>query len=90
MEVVGAGVVEDALEPASPVPPAGDAAVLEDCFSGFQCRRGDDCDQVLDAELARDRAVVFAHGVGGAVGAAGVRVGDQRVAAGNHVDRVGG
>ena len=28
MEVVGAGVVEDALEPASPVPPAGDAAVL--------------------------------------------------------------
>jgi len=28
VEVVGAGVVEDALEPASPVPPEGDAAVL--------------------------------------------------------------
>ena len=75
--------------------PAGDAdqvdaAMLEDRVGRFERRLGDDADQVVDAQVAVDRLVEAPHAFGRDALAAGMRVDDQRVAAGDHADRVAG
>ena len=63
--------------------------MLEDGLGRFVGRRNDERDQVLDPEPFGDGPVVRRNGVGNAVNAAGVRVADERVARGDHVDGVG-
>ena len=67
-----------------------DAAVIEDGLGRFQRRLGDHANQVVDAQIAVDRLVEAAHALGGDSLAAGMRIDDQRVAAGDHADGVAG
>ncbi len=66
-----------------------DAAMVEQLLGGFQRRREHAGDEIVDAEFRGDLLVVFADRVSRAVGAAGMGVGDERIARGDHVDRVG-
>src|SRR4030095_17108294 len=60
----------------------GDAAMIEDRFGGFERWRNDAGDEIVDAEFRGDGFVIFAHGVGGALGAGRMRVGGNRVRGG--------
>ncbi len=68
----------------------GDIAMLEQCFGRFQRRLGDHADQIVDADFARDRFVESANSFGGNPLARWMRIDDDRVAAGDHADRVAG
>ncbi len=67
-----------------------DVAVLEDGIGRFERRLGDHANQVVDSQVAVDRLVEPSHAFGGDALAAGMRIDDQRVAAGDHADRVAG
>ena len=67
-----------------------DAAVVEDGVGRFERRLGDDADQVVDAQVAVDRLVEPPHAFGRDLLAAGMRIDDERVAAGDHADGVAG
>ena len=67
-----------------------DERVLADGVEGFEGGLLDGGDDVIDTEFAEDRLVVGAHGHGGAAGAAGVWIENDRVAGGDHVDHVAG
>ena len=67
-----------------------DAAVLEQRVGRVERRLGDDADEVVDPQVAVDRLVEPADALGGDALAAGVRVDDHRVAAGDHAHGVAG
>ena len=67
-----------------------DAAVLEERVGRVERGLGDHANEVVDPQVAVDRLVESPDALGGDALAAGVRVDDHRVAAGDHAHRVAG
>ena len=68
----------------------GDVAMLEEGLGRLQRRLDDHANQVVDAQVAIDGLVEAADAFGRDLLAAGMRIDDQRVAAGDHAHGVAG
>ena len=64
--------------------------MIENRVGRFDRRLGDDANQVVDAQVAIDGLVEAAHALDCDTLAAGVRIDDQRIAAGDHAHGVAG
>ena len=62
--------------------------MIENRISRFKSRFGDDANQVINSNLGMDRLVETTNPFGRDFLAAGVRIDNDRVATGNHVDRI--
>ena len=67
-----------------------DERIFAEQIEGLDARRLDSGDDVINSDLAEDRFVVGAHGHGGAAGPTGMRIEDDGISGGHHVDDIAG